>query len=546
MQSKRRNTRSNGPKYIFVTGGVMSGLGKGVISASTAKLLQLAGVKVSCVKIDPYVNYDAGTMNPVAHGEVFVTKDGGECDMDLGNYERFLDVAMTKEHNITTGRVYLDVIQLERQGKYLGQCVQIIPHVTDNIKDKVRKIVRDERLDVIVVECGGTVGDIESLPFLEAFRQIELEEGDSNTLFIHVTLAPVLDVVGEQKTKPTQHSVQELRRIGIQPDILTVRCKSPLTTETRRKISLFASVNENCVISCHDAASIYQVPEILEEQGMLNAICNKILLGSCKPSWSKWKEISKSSYDYNSNNLKIAVIGKYVSLPDSYVSVYHALWHAGASIGSRLNIEWIDSERFENSSPLANLRYFDRFNGIVAPGGFGKRGSEGIINIADYARVNGIPYLGICFGFQLAIVAFARNVCMLENANSTELDPDTAHPVIEFMPEQNKQRDLGGSMRLGEHEIKIIRDSNAERVYGTHVIYRRHRHRYEFNQDYREKVENLGMIPSAHSDRGLRTETFEIPEHPFYFGVQYHSEFHSRPGKPEESFGAFIKAAAKS
>jgi CTP synthase len=524
----------------------MSGLGKGVISASTAKLLQLAGVKVSCVKIDPYVNYDAGTMNPVAHGEVFVTKDGGECDMDLGNYERFLDVAMTREHNITTGRVYLDVIQLERQGKYLGQCVQIIPHVTDNIKDKVRKIVRDERLDVIVVECGGTVGDIESLPFLEAFRQIELEEGDSNTLFIHVTLAPVLDVVGEQKTKPTQHSVQELRRIGIQPDILTVRCKSPLTTETRRKISLFASVNENCVISCHDAASIYQVPEILEEQGMLKAICNKIFLGSCKPRWSKWKVISRSSYDYNSNNLKIAVIGKYVSLPDSYVSIYHALWHAGASVGSRLNIEWIDSERFENSSALANLRYFDSFNGIVAPGGFGKRGSEGIINIADYARVNGIPYLGICFGFQLAIVAFARNVCMLDNANSTELDPDTAHPVIEFMPEQNKQRDLGGSMRLGEHEIKLIRDSNAERVYGTHVIYRRHRHRYEFNQDYREKIENLGMMPSAHSDRGLRTESFEIPGHPFYFGVQYHSEFHSRPGKPEESFGAFIKAAAKS
>jgi CTP synthase len=546
VQSKRRNIRSNGPKYIFVTGGVMSGLGKGVISASTAKLLQLAGVKVSCVKIDPYVNYDAGTMNPVAHGEVFVTKDGGECDMDLGNYERFLDVAMTREHNITTGRVYLDVIQLERQGKYLGQCVQIIPHVTDNIKDKVRKIVSDERLDVIVVECGGTVGDIESLPFLEAFRQIELEEGDSNTLFIHVTLAPVLDVVGEQKTKPTQHSVQELRRIGIQPDILTVRCKSPLTTETRRKISLFASVNQNSVISCHDAASIYQVPEILEEQGMLDAICNKILLGSCKPRWSKWKEISRSSYDYNSNNLKIAVIGKYVSLPDSYVSVYHALWHAGASIGSRLNIEWIDSERFEDVSVLAHLRYFDRFNGIVAPGGFGKRGSEGIINIADYARVNGIPYLGICFGFQLAIVAFARNVCMLENANSTELDPDTVHPVIEFMPEQNKQRDLGGSMRLGEHEIKIKRDSNAETLYGTHVIYRRHRHRYEFNQDYRGKIENLGMIPSAHSDRGLRTETLEIPGHPFYFGVQYHSEFHSRPGKPEESFGAFIKAAAKS
>jgi CTP synthase len=522
----------------------MSGLGKGVISASTAKLLQLTGLKVSCVKIDPYVNYDAGTMNPVAHGEVFVTKDGGECDMDLGNYERFLDVALTREHNITTGRIYLEVIQLERKGKYLGQCVQIIPHITDSIKNKVRKIVQDERLDVVVVECGGTVGDIESLPFLEAFRQIELEEGGSNTLFIHVTLAPVLDVVGEQKSKPTQHSVQEIRRIGIQPDILAVRCKRPLSTETRRKISLFASVNEKSVISCHDVASIYQVPEILEEQGMLNAMSEKIVLRRNRPQWSKWKQISKSSYDFNSVNLKIAVIGKYVSLPDSYVSVYHALWHAGAQIGSKIYIEWIDSERFENSWAGSKLRYFDSFNGIVAPGGFGKRGSEGIINIANYARANNIPYLGICFGFQLAIVAFARNICMLEKANSTELDPNTEHPVIKYMPEQNAQEEVGGSMRLGEHEIKIIKDSKAEMMYGSSVIYRRHRHRFEFNQDYRQIFENLGMIGSAHSDRGLRTETIEIPKHPFYFGVQYHSEFHSRPGRPEESFGAFVKAAS--
>lgn len=521
----------------------MSGLGKGVISASTAKLLQLTGLKVSCVKIDPYVNYDAGTMNPVAHGEVFVTKDGGECDMDLGNYERFLDVALTREHNITTGRVYLEVIQLERKGKYLGQCVQIIPHITDNIKDKLRKIVHDEQLDLVVVECGGTVGDIESLPFLEAFRQIELEEGGSNTLFIHVTLAPVLDVVGEQKTKPTQHSVQELRRIGIQPDILAIRCKRPLLMETRRKISLFASVDERSVISCHDVASIYQVPEVLEEQGMLNAIFEKIDMQRNKLQWSNWKQISKSSYNFDSTSLKIAVIGKYVSLPDSYVSVYHALWHAGAHIGSKIDIEWIDSETFENRSGASKLRYFDGFDGIVAPGGFGKRGSEGIINIANYARVNKIPYLGICFGFQLAIVAFARNVCMLENANSTELNPDTEYPVIKYMPEQSAQKEMGGSMRLGEHEIEIIKGSKAERLYGSRVIYRRHRHRFEFNQDYRQNFENRGMIPSAHSDQGLRTETIEIPKHPFYFGVQYHSEFHSRPGRPEESFGAFVQAA---
>jgi CTP synthase len=543
VQSRKRDIRSIRPKYIFVTGGVMSGLGKGVISASTAKLIQLTGLKVSCVKIDPYVNYDAGTMNPVAHGEVFVTKDGGECDMDLGNYERFLDIALTREHSITTGRVYLEVIQLEREGKYLGQCVQIIPHITDNIKDKLRKIVHDEQLDVVVVECGGTVGDIESLPFLEAFRQMELEEGGSNTLFIHVTLAPVLDVVGEQKTKPTQHSVQELRRIGIQPDILAIRCKRPLSTETRRKISLFASVDERSVISCHDVASIYQVPEVLEEQGILDAISEKIVMRRNKLQWSKWKQISKSSYNFDSTSLKIAVIGKYVSLPDSYVSVYHALWHAGAHIGSKIDIEWIDSETFENRSGVSKLRYFDGFDGIVAPGGFGKRGSEGIINIANYARANKIPYLGICFGFQLAIVAFARNVCMLESANSTELDPDTEHPVIKYMPEQSAQKEMGGSMRLGEHEIEIIKGSKAEGLYESCVIYRRHRHRFEFNQDYRQKIENQGMIPSAHSDQGLRTETIEIPKHPFYFGVQYHSEFHSRPGRPEESFGAFVQAA---
>src|ERR671914_793373 len=343
----------------FITGGVMSGLGKGVTTSSTAKLLQLAGYKVSCVKIDPYVNYDAGTMNPVAHGEVFVTDDGGECDMDIGNYERFTDIAMTKDHNITTGRVYMDVIRAEREGKYLGQCVQIIPHVTDAIKNSVCKIANDEKLDILVVECGGTVGDIESLPFLEAFRQMELELGHSNTLFIHVTLAPVLDVVGEQKTKPTQHSVQELRRIGIQPDILAVRCKTPLRDDARRKISLFASIKEESVISSHDAPSIYKIPEVLESQGIVKVIAHKLLFKNCTPRWGNWKTIARSSYDFSSAKLKIAVIGKYVSLPDSYVSVSHALWHAGASIGSKVDVQWIDSEGFEYSSEGSKLRYFD-------------------------------------------------------------------------------------------------------------------------------------------------------------------------------------------
>ncbi|TLY08263.1 MAG: CTP synthase [Thaumarchaeota archaeon] len=539
-----RSKSPNGSKFIFVTGGVMSGLGKGVTTSSTAKLLQLAGYNASCVKIDPYVNYDAGTMNPVAHGEVFVTDDGGECDMDIGNYERFIDTAMTKEHNITTGRVYLDVIRAEREGKYLGQCVQIIPHVTDAIKKMLHKIASDEKLDIMVVECGGTVGDIESLPFLEAFRQMELELGRSNTLFIHVTLAPVLDVVGEQKTKPTQHSVQELRRIGIQPNILAVRCKTPLSNEARRKISLFASVDDKCVISCHDAPSIYKVPEVIENQGMLKSIAERLALRRSIPQWGNWKAVAESFAKYG-GSVRIAVVGKYVTLPDSYVSVYHALSHAGASIGKKVEIQWIDSEKFENDN-RQGLLALKEFDGILAPGGFGKRGSEGIIGAANFARANNIPYLGICFGFQLAIVAFARHVCKLGEANSTELDPNTRNSIVDFMPEQRDVHDMGGTMRLGAHNITINAKTIAARLYGSTVIRRRHRHRYEFNQKYFNLVSKNGLVLSAHSDSGRRMEILEIPDHRFYFAVQYHAEFNSRPGKPEQSFYAFVKAAAKS
>jgi CTP synthase len=540
VQSKSPNES----KFIFVTGGVMSGLGKGVTTSSTAKLLQLAGYKVSCVKIDPYVNYDAGTMNPVAHGEVFVTDDGGECDMDIGNYERFIDTAMTKDHNITTGRVYNDVIRAEREGKYLGQCVQIIPHVTDAIKNTLLKIASDEKLDIMVVECGGTVGDIESLPFLEAFRQMELELGQSNTLFIHVTLAPVLDVVGEQKTKPTQHSVQELRRIGIQPDVLAVRCKMPLSDDARRKISLFASVEQKCVISCHDAPSIYKVPEVLEGQGMLKVVSERLALKRSVPQWGNWKGIAESFSKYG-GLVKIAVVGKYVTLPDSYVSVYHALSHAGANIGKKVEVTWIDSEKFENGG-RQNLSMLKQFDGILAPGGFGKRGSEGIIGAANFARANDIPYLGICFGFQLALVAFARHVCKLNDANSTELEPKTKNPVVDFMPEQRNIHDMGGTMRLGAHDISITPKTLAAKVYGSTAIKRRHRHRYEFNQKYLDVMSKNGIVLSAHSDSGRRMEILEIPDHRFYFAVQYHAEFNSRPGKPEQAFDVFVKAAAKS
>ena len=529
----------------------MSGLGKGVITSSTAKLLQLLGLKVSCIKIDPYVNYDAGTMNPIAHGEVFVTEDGGECDMDIGNYERFLDNAMTKDHNITTGRIYLDVIQSEREGKYLGQCVQIIPHITDAIKKRLRKIANDESLDVMVVECGGTIGDIESLPFLEALRQMELEDGHLNTLFIHVTLAPIVDVVGEQKTKPTQHSVQELRRIGIQPDILAVRCKTPLTSSARHKISLFASVEEKCVISCHDAPSIYKVPEILESQGMLKAISENFSLSNCPLKWANWKSITKSFYIYT-GKVRIAIVGKYVTLPDSYVSVYHALLHASSQIGKRLDIKWIDSEEFEDNGKGKrktadnNLVYLRKFDGILVPGGFGKRGSEGIINVINFARDENIPYLGICFGFQLAISEFARNVCNLKDASSTEIDAYTKNPVVIFMPEQKSVHNMGGTMRLGKHEITIVPNTGASKIYGKpHLIYRRHRHRYEFNQKYRDIIEKHGMVLSGYSDYGRRIEMMEIPNHRFYFAVQYHPEFNSRPGKPEQVFKAFMNAASR-
>lgn len=541
MRSNKDNSDS---KFIFVTGGVMSGLGKGVVTASVAKLLQLCSYSVSCVKIDPYINYDAGTMNPTAHGEVFVTEDGGECDMDLGTYERFLDISISKEHNITTGRIYSDVIQAERGGKYLGQCVQIIPHITDAIKERLRTVSRENGLDILVVECGGTVGDIESLPYLEALRQLEVEVGESNTFVIHVTLAPVLDVVGEQKTKPTQHSVQELRRIGIQPDLLAVRCTTPLTSEVRHKISLFASVPEQNVISCHDAPSIYNVPEMLQEQHIVNAIGNKILLKKKKPLLDDWKSVTSSFYNHT-GSVVIAIVGKYVSLPDSYVSVYHALSHSAAQIRKKLQVEWIESEKFELSDNKSNsIQYLNKFDGIVVPGGFGSRGSEGIIRTAEYARIRNIPYLGICFGFQLALVAFARNACGVSNASSAEIDPKAREPIVKFMPEQQDILKLGGSMRLGSHEVSITKSTMAEKIYRTNTIYGRHRHRYELNQTYLQMLEKHGLVLSGFSDGGKRTEILEIPNHSFYFATQYHSEFSSRLGKPEKSFLAFVESAS--
>ena len=529
-------------KFIFVTGGVMSGLGKGVTTSSIAKLLQLADQKVSCIKIDPYLNYDAGTMNPVAHGEVFVTEDGGECDMDIGNYERFLNQNIAKSHNITTAQVYSSVIDAERKGEYLGACVQIIPHVTDEIKNRIRSIAENEELDFLIVECGGTVGDIESLPFLEALRQMRVEEGPQGVIFVHVTLAPSLDVVGEQKTKPTQHSVQELRRIGIQPDFLAVRCTLPLEEKTKKKIAMFTNVTTNDVLSCHDAKSIFEVPQILYDQGIMDSIFtkfNKVGMVNASANWDKWNKIAENMVNHEDQKVKTAMVGKYVTLTDSYVSVNHALKHAGAQIGKSVEIDWIDSESISDYNALSN------YDGILVPGGFGTRGSEGIIQTANFARENNIPYLGICFGFQLAAVAFGRSVLKLEDANSTEINADTKAPIVDLLPEQKNVSDMGGSLRLGANDIQIKENSNAQKIYNSTSISKRHRHRYEINKEFIPEFEKNGLIFSAESDSGKRMEMLEIPDHKFYLGVQFHPEFNSRPGFPEESFAAFVKAASE-
>jgi CTP synthase len=531
---------SSKTKYVFVTGGVMSGLGKGITSASIAKLLQLSGFQVSCMKIDPYLNVDAGTMNPIAHGEVFVTDDGGETDMDIGNYERFLDTNLTRHHNLTTGAVYEQVIQEERAGKYLGKCVQIIPHITDAIKARIRELASAWNAEILVVECGGTVGDIESLPFLEAFRQMRLEQSSENTLFIHVTLAPVLESVGEQKTKPTQHSVQELRRIGIQPDIIVVRSESKLTKEARDKISLFTSVERKSVISNPNVKSIYQVPQILRSEGIVQTICEKLKVEPRETNFESWERIA-NKFVNTRDLVKIAMVGKYVSLTDSYASVVESLIHAAAELGYSVKVDPVDSRDFEtNPESLEKLR---EYHGILIPQGFGKRGSEGKILAANYARENAIPYLGLCFGFQLALVAFARHVLGHVDANSTELNPNTTNPIVDLLPEQKQVKDLGGSMRLGGHDIQIVDGTLASRIYQKTLIRERHRHRYEFNQSYRPEFEKAGMRFSGFSDNGRRTEILEILDHPFYFATQFHPEYVSRPGRPEPSYYNFVKAA---
>lgn len=516
----------------------MSGLGKGITVSSIAKLLQLSGISVTCLKIDPYLNFDAGTMNPIIHGEVFVTDDGGETDMDLGTYERFLNQDMSVSSNVTTGQVYRKVIEDERRGRFLGKSVQIIPHITDEIKRRVRTLAETSGVDVLVVECGGTVGDIESLPFLEAFRQMRMEQGPSKTLFLHVSLAPELSVVGEMKTKPTQHSVQEMRRIGLQPDILVIRGSRQLPAEAKEKISLFTSVPVENVISNPDVESIYQVPKILEREGALRPIRKQLRLKT-RLNMKRWNTVADRFTEYSSE-VTIAMVGKYAALADSYVSVNQALAHASAVADAKTKISWIESEEMEKDE--TKLRLLDSFDGVVIPQGFGSRGTEGKIAAANHARVAGIPYLGLCFGFQLASVSFARHVLGLKKANSTEIDPDTPDPVIDLLPEQRTVTDLGGTMRLGGHDIYIKKDTKAFNIYGTEKIRERHRHRFELNQNYLQRFAEKGMHYSAFSDNGRRAEIMELEGHPFYMGTQFHPEYISRPERPEPIYVAFVEA----
>jgi len=526
-------------KYIFVTGGVLSSVGKGVVTASIGKMLQARGYSVTVIKIDPYLNVDCGTMNPYQHGEIFVTEDGGEIDLDMGHYERFLDINLSKDQNITTGQIYLTVIERERRGEYLGKCVQIVPHITDEIKRRIYTVAERSSVDALLVEVGGTVGDIEGLPYLEAIRQIRLEKGYDNTLFVHVALVPILDVTGEEKTKPLQHSVNELRRIGIQPDIIVARCSRMIGEEAKTKIALFGTIPKEAVFCSYNLPVVYQAPIILDEQGMGDYISARLKLELRKPDWSEWRRIVDSMLNAR-YKVRVALCGKYTSLADSYVSILEALKHAGGALSTKVEVDLIEAEIFEEEPE--KLHILDLYDGVVVPPGFGRRGTEGKVAVANYTRERNIPFLGLCFGFQMAMVAFARYVCGLDGANSTENDPDTPHPVLDLMPEQRGVEHMGGSMRLGAYPVKIKPGTLLYSLYSQDIVYERHRHRWEVNPKYWNILESHGIVFSGVSLDGRRIEAFEIPNLRFYVGTQYHPEFKSRPGKPSPVFYGFIRS----
>ena len=528
-------------KYIFVTGGVVSGLGKGITAASLGRLLKARGLKVAAQKLDPYINVDPGTMSPYQHGEVYVTEDGAETDLDLGHYERFIDEDLTRFSNLTSGKVYWNVLNKERRGEYLGSTVQVIPHVTNEIKEFVYRAGEEKDADIVITEIGGTIGDIESQPFLEAARQISLEQESGNSLFIHVTLVPYLHGSREHKSKPTQHSVKELQGMGIKPDIIVLRCNEPLEESIFRKISMFCNVKEDCVIENRTLDSLYGAPLMLEKNNFSGVVCRELGIDAPPPDLKEWKDLV-ARIGAHDREITIGLVGKYVQLHDAYLSVAEALAHAGYANDAHVEIEWIDSEEIDEENVKDRLA---GISGILVPGGFGDRGVEGMILAAGYARQEGIPYLGICLGMQIAVIEFARNVAGIPRACSGEFHDATDDKVIDFMPGQSDQVDKGGTLRLGSYPCHILPGTLMEHCYGTNEITERHRHRYEFNNDYREILAEKGLCLSGLSPDGRLVETVELKSHPFYLGVQYHPEFKSRPNRPHPVFREFIKAARK-
>jgi CTP synthase len=529
-------------RFIFITGGVVSSLGKGIASASIGRLLVARGLSVALQKFDPYINVDPGTMSPYQHGEVFVTEDGAETDLDLGHYERFTDANTSRASNVTAGGIYNTVIRRERRGDYLGGTVQVVPHITDEIKQRVKLLAETQDVDVVITEIGGTVGDIESLPFLEAIRQFNVEVGRRDCMFIHLTLVPYIAHAGELKTKPTQHSVNELRRIGIQPDMLLCRSESELDTDMRRKIALFASLPVEAVISAKDVDNIYKVPLWFEQEGVDDLICEHFGFDVPAPDLTEWAEISHRASEA-SQSVKVALVGKYVALQDAYLSVSEALRHAGFHHDCRIEIDWVDSE-----SLVSEGAAWERLGGadaILIPGGFGGRGIEGKIRAAKVAREGAIPFLGVCLGMQIAVMEFARHLVGMDGANSTEFDPETPHPVIDLLPEQKEVTDLGGTMRLGADPVKIHPDTRARELYGEAVIYERHRHRYEVNLFLRKRLEAAGLVVSGTSPDERLVEMIELDDHPFFVASQFHPEFKSRPERPAPLFRDFVGAGLR-
>ena len=533
-------------KYIFVTGGVVSSLGKGITAASLGRLLKSRGYRVTIQKFDPYINIDPGTMSPYQHGEVFVTDDGAETDLDLGHYERFIDINLSKNSNTTTGKIYQSVINKERRGDYLGGTVQVIPHITNEIKERVFRVGQQDNADFVITEIGGTVGDIESLPFLEAIRQVKKDVGKNDVLYIHVTLVPYISAAGELKTKPTQHSVKELRSIGISPDIIVCRSEKSISKEMREKMAMFCDVDPDAVIQNLTARSIYEVPMLMEEQGLDTIVLRKLAMEDKPKDMQGWHDMVARILKKYNKKVTIAVVGKYVALQDAYISITESLRHAAVANEAELDIHWVNAEEIEaDDTDMAKV--MAGVDGILVPGGFGNRGIEGKIKAIQYAREHKIPFFGICLGMQCAVIEFARHVCGMADANSSEFNPNSTHPVIDLMPEQLDVEDLGGTMRLGLYPCKVYPDTLTSKAYNAELIYERHRHRYEFNNAFREEIVGKGLVLGGTLPNGRLVEIVELPEseHPWFLGAQFHPEFKSRPTNPHPLFREFVGAAVK-